>query len=348
MPADWLSPLIAFGAIPALALLAVLVVELVLGRLARMAPTPLLRPLVQAGHWPQRLTVMLLAAGLALPGAGLAGAATAALDRVLSVAVAGALGWTITRKVAAAFDARLAALAPEAGDADLSLRQQRTRLTVFRRVSVGLSVVLTAGVVLTAIPAVQAVGLSLFASAGVAGIVVGIAARPAVSNLIAGLQLALTQPIRIGDAVQIEGAWGRVQEITSSYVTVVTWDQRSLVVPLSWLLERPITNWTRDSAQLLDTVFLYLDHTAPVDAIRCELTRLLEGEASWDGRTATVQVTAVKEGCIELRILLSAADATRMWALRCLVRERLLAWLVREHPQALPRVRQASVIDGSA
>jgi small-conductance mechanosensitive channel len=258
-------------------------------------------------------------------------------DNLLSLALTVAFGWSITRMLAAAFDARLEGAVP--GDEEVALRRRRTRLVVFRSLAVSAGVVLTAGLVLTSIPAARALGLSLFASAGVAGIVIGIAARPAVSNLIAGLQLALTQPIRIGDAVTVEGNWGRVQEITSTYVTIRTWDERSLVVPLSWFLEKPVLNWTKDSAALLDTVFLYLDPAAPIDAIRAELDRILAEAPQWDGRTAKVQVTAMKESSIELRILLSAADPARMFELRALVREKLLAWLVREHPRALPQGR---------
>jgi small-conductance mechanosensitive channel len=194
-------------------------------------------------------------------------------------------------------------------------------------------------VVLTAIPAVRAVGLSLFASAGVAGIVAGLAARPAVSNLIAGIQLALTQPIRIGDSVVVEGDYGTVEEITSTYVTITTWDQRSLVVPLGYFMERPIRNWTKRTTQLLDTVFVYVDYTVPVEAVRAEAKRILDGTPLWDRRVFAVQVTDLQERSMQIRVLMSAANSGNMFDLRCLMREQLIGWLSRQHPNALPQER---------
>jgi small-conductance mechanosensitive channel len=199
--------------------------------------------------------------------------------------------------------------------------------------------VLTAGLVLMAIPAARAIGLSLFASAGIAGIVLGIAARPAVTNLLAGVQLALTQPIRIGDAVAMEGTWGRVQEITSTYITILTWDQRSLVVPLNYFMERPIRNWTKRTTQLLDTIFVYVDYAVPVEAIRAEAQRILDGTPLWDRRVFAVQVTDLKERSMEVRVLMSASNAGRMFDLRCLMREALIGWLAARHPNALPQER---------
>ena len=331
----WLPLLGAFLGAPLLALAALGVVTLLLERLLARQEAPLLLALLRQGKWSLRVTVALLAVVTTLPAAPLAPGDAALAERLLTLALTAALGWTVTRKVAAAFDARLAGDMP--GDEEVEQRRHRTQLVVFRRLAVAGGIAFTAGFVLTAIPAVRTVGLSLFASAGVAGIVVGIAARPAVSNIIAGLQIALTQPIRIGDAVQVEGQWGRVQELTSSYVTITTWDERSLVVPLSWFVEKPVLNWTKDGARLLDTVFFYLDHAAPVQAIREEVERILAAAPQWDGRVGKVQVTNMKESCIELRILLSASDPSRMFELRCLVREKLLAWLLAHHAGVLLR-----------
>ncbi len=343
-PSAWSPLLLGFVVAPLLALGVLALAHRVLERLLRGRDAPVLLALLRRGRRPLRITVVLLVLDLALPGVGLDEATAGWADSLLGLAVAVAVGWTITRKVAAAFDVQLEGALPS--DEDLLLRRRRTQLAVFRRMAVSAGVVFTVGVVLTAIPAVRAVGLSLFASAGVAGLVIGIAARPAVSNLIAGLQIALTQPIRIGDAVTVEGQFGRVQEITATYVTIQTWDQRSLVVPLSHFLEKPFLNWTKDSAELLDTVFLYLDHAAPVQAIRDEVARLVADAPQWDGRVAKVSVTAAKEACIEVRVLLSAADGSRMFDLRCLVREALLAWLARDYPASLPRQRQADVGGG--
>ncbi len=333
----WQPLLVAFVLAPLLALAALGAVHHVLAGLLLGRPAPVLRAVLRGGRGALRVAVVLLVLDLALPLAPLAPEVAALGETLLGLGLLLALGWSLTRKIAAAFDVQLAGEAP--GDDDLAGRRHRTQLAVFRRLAVSAGVALTAGVVLTSIPAVRAVGLSLFASAGVAGIVIGIAARPAVSNLIAGLQIALTQPIRIGDAVQMEGTFGRVQEIGSSFVTILTWDQRSLLVPLSLFVEKPVVNWTRDSAELVDVVLLYLDHAAPVAALRAELLRLLPTLPAWDGRKGTLDVAAMKENCLEVRALVSAADANKLFELRFQVREQLLAWLVREYPAALPGQR---------
>jgi hypothetical protein len=334
----WLALAFTFVVAPTLAVAAHGMVHKIAARLIRGENAPVLARVLAAGRRSVALALALLATLVALPAAGLPEAALPYIGRGLALALTGALGWALTRKVAAIFDAYIARSRAMAGD-DLLARRRRTQLVVFRRVAVTAGVVLTVGVMLTAIPAVRTIGLSLFASAGVAGIVAGIAARPAVSNLIAGVQLAVTQPIRIGDAVLIEGEWGHVDDIGSTYVTVATWDQRSLIVPLTFFLEKPIRNWTRTSSQILDTVFLYPDYAVPVEAVRQAAKAIVEGSALWDGRVFAVQVTDLRERCMEIRVLVSAADAARMFDLRCLVRERLIAWVMKEHPNALARER---------
>ncbi len=337
-PPLWLSLLLVFGAAPAVAVGAHMVLHALLGRLLRDEHAPVLRRVLSDGRLPVAVSLALLAMLAVLPASGLSNVTVGHFGRGLGVAFTGALGWALTRKVAAVFDAYIDR-ARRLGDGDLASRRRRTQLVVFRRLAVSAGAVLTLGLLLTSIPAVRTVGLSLFASAGVAGIVAGIAARPAVSNLIAGLQLALTQPIRIGDAVLIEGEWGHVEEIGSTFVTVVTWDQRSLLVPLTYFLEKPIRNWTRTSSELLDTVFVYMDYGVPVEAIRRAAREIVEGTPLWDGRAFAVQVTDLRERSMEIRVLVSAADAPRMFDLRCLVRERLIEFIAREHPRALARDR---------
>jgi small-conductance mechanosensitive channel len=335
---QWTSLLLVLIAVPALALAALELVHALLDRLMQARGAPVLKRVLQDGRVAVRVTVALFAAVAVLPAADLPGATTAWLDRILGLLLAGALGWALTRKTGALFDAYID-LSRSGGENDLLMRRRRTQLVVFRRFAVSAGLLLTLGLVLTAIPPVRAIGLSLFASAGVAGIVAGIAARPAVSNLIAGLQLAVTQPIRIGDAVLVEGAWGHVEEIGSTFVTVTTWDQRSLIVPLTYFLEKPISNWTRNSTRLLDTVFIYLDYGVPVEALRAQAKEILKSTPLWDCRVFAVQVTELRERSMEVRILMSAANAGDMFDLRCLVRERLVEWLAREHPQALARDR---------
>jgi hypothetical protein len=179
----------------------------------------------------------------------------------------------------------------------------------------------------------------LLASAGVAGLVAGLAARPVLSNLIAGMQLALTQPIRLDDVLIVEGEWGRVEEITGAFVVLALWDERRLIVPLQWFIEHPFQNWTRSSAQILGTVFLWVDYHTPIELLRAELSRLCKISQDWDGRLALLQVTDTNEHAMQLRALVSASDSSRSFDLRCHVREGLIAFIGREHAGCLPRVR---------
>jgi small-conductance mechanosensitive channel len=159
------------------------------------------------------------------------------------------------------------------------------------------------------------------------------------SNIMAGVQIALTQPIRIDDAVIVEGEWGNVEEITSTYVVIRIWDLRRLIVPLKYFLEKPFQNWTRQSADLIGVVMLYVDYSVPVDAIRARLAEILKGSPLWDGKVGVVQVTDAKERTVEVRVLVSAASSGQAFDLRCDVREKLIAWLQAHHPSALPRER---------
>jgi small-conductance mechanosensitive channel len=207
------------------------------------------------------------------------------------------------------------------------------------------TVAVTIALCLTSIPAVRAMGLSLFASAGVAGIVIGLAAQPTISNLIAGVQIALTQPIRIGDVVVVENEWGRIEEISSTYVVVAVWDERRLILPLSYFLQKPFQNWTRQSSQLLQAVILYVDYSLPVPALRDQLTRVVEGTPLWDRRVSNLQVTDLGEQTMQIRALVSAANAGNGWDLRCLVREALVTWIRENHPKALPRARMEATLN---
>lgn len=222
---------------------------------------------------------------------------------------------------------------------NLLARKHLTQVRILRRATATLVILLTAAFALMTIPGVRQLGVSLLAAGGAAGIIVGLALQPVLSNLLAGVQIALTQPIRIDDAVIVEGEWGRVEEITSTYVVVKIWDLRRLVVPLKYFLEKPFQNWTRESADLLGTVMLYVDYSTPVDAIRGKLDEILAGSANWDGQTKVVQVTDARERTMEVRILASAGNSGKAFDLRCEIREQMIAWLNVEHPGALPRER---------
>jgi small-conductance mechanosensitive channel len=223
---------------------------------------------------------------------------------------------------------------------DLEARQFRTQLAVLQRFgSIIIWLVVVACAFLT-LPGVQPLAASLLAGAGVMGIVLGIAAGPLIGNLIAGIQIAFTQPIKIGDVVVIEGEWGRIGEITAAYVVVYIWDKRRLIVPLSQIVNQPLENWTRKTNDLLGTVSLSLDYRAPIDEIRAAYKEILDESGLWDGEAWSVLVTGADDRTITVRALYSAPDASVAWNLRCLVREQLIGFLQREHPYALPVQRE--------
>ncbi|MFA5334760.1 MAG: mechanosensitive ion channel domain-containing protein [Candidatus Omnitrophota bacterium] len=218
-------------------------------------------------------------------------------------------------------------------------RGMHTQMRVITNIIVVVIVILTASFILMSFPHVRHIGVSMLASAGIVGVVVGFAAQKTLGNLIAGIQIAIAQPIRLDDVVVIEGEWGWIEEITLTFVVVRIWDLRRLVVPISYFLEKPFQNWTRTSADLLGTVSIYTDYTVPVKEVRNELTRILKNSAKWDNKVDVLQVTNATEKTIELRALMSAADSPAMWDLRCEVRENLLEFLQRRFPECLPRIR---------
>jgi small-conductance mechanosensitive channel len=216
------------------------------------------------------------------------------------------------------------------------------------RVAATAIVALTLSAALMTFPAVRQYGVSLLASAGVAGIVLGLALQPVLKNLLAGIQLAITQPIRIDDALIVEGEWGNVEEITSTYVVVKLWDWRRMVLPLSYFIEKPFQNWTREGSSLIGSVMIYLDYTVPVAAIRQKVEEIAAASPLWDKQVAGVQVTDFRETVMEVRILVSASNAGRAFDLRCEVREKLIDFIQRDYPGALPRVRAEGTIAAAA
>ncbi len=222
---------------------------------------------------------------------------------------------------------------------NLTARRQRTRTGILARIASIVIVVLTIGAMLLSIPSVRSIGVTLMASAGLAGLAVGAAAQPALKNLIAGIQMAFTEPIRIDDVVIIEGEWGRIEEIRLTYVVVRIWDDRRLIVPVSKFLENAFQNWTREKSELLGTAFFYLDPLADVARLREWLVEYVRDHPKWDGRAVGLQVTDMRETVMEARALVSAANAGDAFDLRCDVREAGMAWLRDSMPRALPRHR---------
>jgi small-conductance mechanosensitive channel len=249
-----------------------------------------------------------------------------------------AVAWGVISMTWLADDLALARYDAQRRD-DLAARTILTQISIMRRVGAIAVVLIALAIMLLTFPGAESLGASLLASVGVAGIVVGMAARPVLSNLLAGMQIALTQPLRLDDVVVIDGEWGRIEEITTTYVVVRIWDLRRLVMPLSRVIEQPFENWTRRTTNILGTVTVHADYAVPVEAVREELHRILEASDLWDGQTWGLQVTDATDRTIALRALVSAADSGKLWDLRCLVREQLIAHLNSRHPKALPRLR---------
>jgi small-conductance mechanosensitive channel len=222
---------------------------------------------------------------------------------------------------------------------NLQARSVYTQVVVLKKVANTIIVIFTLASMLMVFDSVRQFGASILASAGIAGIIVGFAAQRSIATLLAGFQIALTQPIRVDDVVIVEGEWGRIEDITLTYVVVRIWDLRRLVVPISFFIEQPFQNWTRASAELLGTVFLYVDYSVPLEPLRAELTRILSVSRLWDGKVNVLQVTDAKEHAVELRALASAADASLAWDLRCEIREKLIAFIQQHFPESLPRLR---------
>lgn len=222
---------------------------------------------------------------------------------------------------------------------NLNARRVYTQFSILQRVAIFLIVVFAVGAALMSFESIRAVGLSVFASAGVAGIILGFSAQKAIGTLLAGIQIAITQPIRVDDVVIVEGEWGRIEDIYLTYVVIRIWDMRRLVVPTTYFIEKPFQNWTRQSADLLGTVFLYTDFTIPVDALRNELTRLLQESPLWDGKVNVLQVTDTNANGMEIRALMSTRDSSIGWDLRVYVREKLITFIQQNYPDSLPKSR---------
>jgi small-conductance mechanosensitive channel len=259
------------------------------------------------------------------------------------VAFIALLGWTAIIAVQIGSQIYLRRFRLDAED-NLLARKHVTQIGILKRAADTLIVIMTIAAAMMSFEQVRQYGVSLFASAGVAGLAIGLAARPLLSNLIAGVQIAVAQPIRLDDVVFLEGEYGTIEEITTTYVVIKLWDWRRMVVPLSYFIEKPFQNWTRETSALIGSVFLYVDYTVPVEKLREKLMEVARASPLWDGRVVILQVSDVtKDNTVELRALLSARSAPAAWDLRCEVREKLIGYLQEEYPHALPRTRQEVV-----
>lgn len=321
-----------------LAILAHYLLFLLAKRFVRWTTSVIGDSLVRHSESPTRWIFPLLATLLALPLLPLRPQILTPLQHALGLGLIASLAWVVILLAEVFADAIAVKYEIDVAD-NLAARRIRTQTQVLRRIFVVVVVLIALGAMLMTFPAIRTLGTSLLASAGLAGLVIGMAMRPTLASIVAGIQIALTQPIRIDDVVIIEGEWGWIEEIRSTYVVVRIWDLRRLVVPLSYFIEKPFQNWTRVTADLLGTVFLYVDYSVSVEQVRQQLHRILESSGMWDGKTWGLQVTHAGEHSLELRALMSAPSGGKAWDLRCHVREKLIQFLQEHHSQSLPRTR---------
>ncbi len=310
----------------------------------RGADHPALFGFVRRIRRPAQILVLLTGAGFVLPLLDTPPAYLGAIQKGLGVVWFLDLGWLMISLVYAFEDLLLLRYDISVSN-NLQARRARTQVQVIRRMVIVLLVMVDAGLVLSVFrnSPIWHYGAGLLASAGLASLVLATAAKSSASNLLAGLQIALTEPIRLDDVVIVEGEWGRIEEITTTYVVVAIWDQRRLIVPLSYFIDRPFQNWTRRTSDLLGYPYLYVDYSVPVEPLRQEFRRVLEESPDWDRRVCVLQVTNLSQETMQIRCLLSAADSSKQFNLCCLVREKMIAFLQQNYPDAFPRTRFSSL-----
>ncbi|GAA2088966.1 mechanosensitive ion channel family protein [Actinomadura alba] len=337
-----MSPFHQWAVLAATVTAAVVAVEVVrrllAGPLSRRRPG--MRAAARRCAYPGFATAVVVSVHAALPTSSL-GVDTERIARhALWIGVIGTTTWLVLRIAYALTDPALTRLGRVEGERNRRARRAQTQMLLLRRIASAIVVVLAVGTALFTFPAVRALGAGVLASAGVAGLVVGIAARPMLGNLFAGIQLAFSDALRLDDVVVVEGEWGRIEELTLSNVVVRTWDERRLILPVSYFAENPFENWTRHESRVIGSVLIHVDWAVPVDDLRKKLHEFLSDHPLWDRREWVLQVTEVlPNGLIQLRALMSAADSASAWDLRCDVRERLVSYIRDEHPDALPRFR---------
>jgi small-conductance mechanosensitive channel len=347
---DWIgnsSPLRNF-AVLAMAIAAALILHLVIyrgvRRSARRSGDPVDLSILRNTRVQARLVLVLFAAFGALPVLGLKPNIVAPIRHGLLLALIGSGGWLLVGLSNVVRDLILSRHSVDVQD-NLAQREVRTQVQLLHRIVGVVIVVMAVGAMLMTFDEIQRIGLSVLASAGIAGVIIGMAAQPAIGSLIAGIEIALTQPIRLDDVVVVEGQFGRIEEIRTTFVVVRLWDLRRMVLPVRYFLEKPFENWTRSTANLMATAEIHVDYAVPFDELRTELKRILEASGGWDGVSWNLQVVDADERAVTVRALMSAPDAPAAWELRCKVREGLIGYLQRSHPEALPRVRAHLVGD---
>ncbi|MEU5592182.1 mechanosensitive ion channel domain-containing protein [Streptomyces sp. NPDC020298] len=264
----------------------------------------------------------------------------AGIGRTLSLVLIGSAAWLVIRIASAIVETSYSRYARVHRD-PARVRRVRTQVELIMRVVSAIVIVVAAASMLLTFPAMRAAGASLLASAGILGIVAGVAAQSTLSNMFAGLQIAFGDMVRIGDTVVVNGEWGTVEEITLTFLTVKTWDERRITMPVSYFTANPFENWSRGTPQMTGIVYWHLDHSAPIEAMREKLRDILRKCDAWDGRAHGLVVTDSTPNTIQVRALMTAKDADDIWTTRVTVREEMINWLSAEHPYALPRVNTA-------
>ena len=335
-----LYSLAVLGASVLLGVLIYLLLFAFLTRITRKSTSTLQLLLARQTRRPARYIFPLLSVVVALPTTALPERVWSPLEHVFTICLIAALGWlliTLVQVTATLIRTRYSLAVED----NLHARRIHTQTEVLERIFIGCIVVITMAAILVTFPSARQIGTSVFASAGIAGVIVGMAARSTFASLIAGLQVALTQPIRIDDAVVVEGEWGWIEEIESTYVVVRLWDLRRLILPLTYFIEKPFQNWTRTTSEIIGTVFIFADYTLPVEPVREELKRILKDAPLWNGKTCVLQVTDFTDSTMQLRCLMSANSSSAAFDLRCIVRERMIHFLQQNYPQCLPTRRSA-------
>lgn len=322
----------------AIALVVRVIVFWLLLRLTRRKGTLLGQSLVKHGQGPSHWIFPLLAMLAILPGLPLPPIVMSALEHVTGLGLIVAIAWLAILLTEVTSDVLSWRYRIDIAD-NLMARRIQTQFQMLHRIVMILVVVIALSMMLMTFPDIRHIGVSILASAGIASLVVGMAMKDTLANLIAGVQIAFAQPFRIGDAVVVESEMGWIEEIGMMYVVVRIWDLRRLVLPLSYFLDHPFQNWTRTSADLLGYTYLYTDYTVPVDVVRAELKRICEGSPLWNGKVCVLQVSDSDAHTMQLRALMDVRNSSDAWDLRCLVREKLIDFLQKNYPSCLPRYR---------
>ncbi len=338
---DWRRDLWAAGILASAIVIALVVhfiLFFILKRLANRKGDVVIKSLVRHSQGPSLWILPLLALLVALPTAPLPQRLSTILEHIVGLGLIASIAWLVILFSQILSDILTARYRVDVPD-NLTARRIQTQFQMIHRIIVVLVVIVTLSVMLMTIPAIKHIGVSLLASAGLAGLVVGMAMKPTLSSLIAGIQIALTQPIRLEDVVIVQGEFGWIEEIGTTYVVVRLWDLRRLIVPLSYFIEQPFQNWTRTSANLLGYVYLNVDYTLPVDEVRKELRRICESTKLWQGNVCELQASDSTEHTVQLRALIDARNSDDAWNLKCLIREKLIQFLQEKYPGSLPRAR---------